>query len=299
MDRVCVAGGAVLHNMIECGYGDIDFFPIGTPEENMRTIMRLLGYWNYKFSNGRYTRSDRVIEFEGTVKSSDTNHFRVLRQLQIILMNNASVDEVISTFDIDCVKVAYYNGLYYYNEYSKYAIRTASNVITDISVSDESFAHRLIKYGKRGFRTLIPGYIPLIEDQITAMQCYNRYKTVSGLTELLVANYKPNYERSQRDVRGNAAYNGKIGILRTVDDKKVTMRTTGLTPLVSYENGKQVALIGYRTDSLEAVYKPPAELDEVADNCKVTRLTPFKLTDDLKSTRRPFTWPEFIYRMTI
>lgn len=293
--RVCIAGGAVLNNMVACGFGDIDFYPIGTPEENEKTVRQLLHYWNYRCVGGSFNRTERSISFIG---SNGEKNSGFTTSLQIILINNKSIDEVVSNFDIDCVKVAYYNGSYYWNKFSEYSIKTGSNVVIDIGVSDDSFAHRLIKYGKRGFRVLIPDYIPRIEDQITAIKCYKKYKMVSGLTELLVAHYDQSYKRGHDDERGSACYDRKVHILEDKDGNNVIVDCEkGMRLLARVEEGKQVSLFGYSTDRIEYVFNPPCELHEVADRCEVTRMVPFKLLDDLSHTKRPFTWPEFIYRM--
>lgn len=156
-------------------FGDIDIFLYGLSDrqatkklydiyDNIKKIMKTEVYC---------VRGPRAITFVSKYP---------YRHIQVILKNFSSVAEILNSFDVDCCCVAYDGNNVWTNERAMRAINQKINVV-DLTKSSASYEYRLAKYGRRGFKVVVPSFDEAnVNEQIYLKPPYQ----LRGLAKLVV-----------------------------------------------------------------------------------------------------------------
>lgn len=161
--NVLVAGGAVCNAIIgRPPYGDIDMFIYGLSEEEANNKVK---YMVNTIRRGILNRKDgtsvsdhnRRYKHKHCYFSRRNKYFIQIGKFQIIFRLYKDIAEILYGFDFGACSVGYDGNNVYLSESAKFAYETGYNVL-DTTRRSTTYEKRLLKYHKRGFGLILPGY---------------------------------------------------------------------------------------------------------------------------------------------
>lgn len=162
-----VAGGAAaaayMHTTLGTqpgSFGDVDVYALGNLEEKMQTASRLISYLKphtitrTPFALTMHTNpdmDDRVLKFVEMGDASSWRRFRTCSgKVQLILDPSETMEDVLSSYDLDCCCV-YTDGRSYTETERFRAARNSRKNVYRPEFATPSYAYRVAKYFCRGF----------------------------------------------------------------------------------------------------------------------------------------------------
>jgi len=160
-ERFVVAGGSLLHALTHCGCQDIDLFVIRNGESIdvcSKAVRDILQKFE-TLAKSRYNimKSQTTINIcpDGCEFNHDYLRVDSHINIQIVLLDYDTIEELLLFFDLDCCRLAFDGGEVYTTPECLRSLKYKINFLPRIESNTEINFYRAKKYGRRGFCTFI------------------------------------------------------------------------------------------------------------------------------------------------
>ncbi|EFC36310.1 hypothetical protein NAEGRDRAFT_60034 [Naegleria gruberi] len=163
-ERFVISGGSLLHTLTGCGFSDFDLFVINNGESAeviSQAIKQVLLKLEEKTSHLKYN----MMSSKASINICQEGNANI----QIVLLNYETIEELLLFFDLDCCKLVYDGERILTVLECLRSLKYKINFINRESGGTSEVHHeRALKYGKRGFLTIVAdSFHPLFH----AMHC--------------------------------------------------------------------------------------------------------------------------------